>query len=227
MGLRVGDVVVVVDGGGAVGLIERTRGNASDLEVRDFRAVTRIAIDDDRARLRVFQSCDIGHLRRVAHRRDGYRRGRGQTLRCDRRAIFRRLNVEAASRVAVGIWCELHTGLGLRVGDVVVVVDDGGAVGLIERTRGNARDLEVRDFGAVVRIAMMTMAPDCVSSRVVILATCGVSPTGVTVIVEVAAELWAATVVPSSDDSTSKLPAVFEFTVGVNLSPALASANVM
>ena len=73
----------------------------------------------------------------------------------------------------------------------------------------------------------MTIAPDCVSSSVVMLAACGVSPTGVTVIVDVAAELCAPTDVPFSDDSTSKLPSVVLFDDGVNFKPDRASANVM
>ena len=69
-----------------------------------------------------------------------------------------------------------------------------------------------------------TMSPDCVSSSVVMLATCGVSPTGVTVMVEVATPLCTATVLPSSEDSTSKLPAAVEFGEGVNRRPACAWA---
>ena len=38
-------------------------------------------------------------------------------------------------------------------------------------------------------LRLRTIAPDCVSSKVVMLAAWGVSPTGVIVIVEVAAEL--------------------------------------
>ncbi len=76
-------------------------------------------------------------------------------------------------------------------------------------------------------LRLMTMAPDCASSSVVMFAACGVSPTGVTVIVEVATPLWAATVEPSSEDSTSKLPVVSLSVAGVNLSPACASAKVI
>ena len=72
-----------------------------------------------------------------------------------------------------------------------------------------------------------TMPPDCVSSSVVMSDACGVSPTGVTLIVDVATPLWAATDVPFSEDSTSKLPAAFVFEDGVNFSPACPSATVM
>ena len=80
------------------------------------------------------------------------------------------------------------------------------------------------DFGPVVGVAI---DDDRARLRILVgrdMATCGVSPTGVMVIVEVAAELWAATVVPSSDDSTSKLPAVLLFASGVNFTPAWACA---
>ena len=46
---------------------------------------------------------------------------------------------------------------------------------------------------------VITMGAEGVSSKVVMSATTGVSPTGVTVIVEVAMALWVATVLPSSD----------------------------
>jgi len=59
-----------------------------------------------------------------------------------------------------------------------------------------------------------------VSSSVVMSGTTGVSPTGVTVMVEVATPLWAATFVPSSDDSTPKLPARLVCRSGVKVSPA-------
>ena len=48
-----------------------------------------------------------------------------------------------------------------------------------------------------------------------------------TVMVEVTDPDWAATEVPSSEDSTSKLPLTLLFAAGVNFSPALPSANVM
>ena len=76
-------------------------------------------------------------------------------------------------------------------------------------------------------LRLMTIAPDCASSKVVMLATCGVSPTGVTVIVEVTELLWAATDVPFSEDSTSKLPVVSTSVAGVNFRPDWASAKVM
>ena len=76
-------------------------------------------------------------------------------------------------------------------------------------------------------LRLSTIAPDWVSSSVVMSAACGVSPTGVTVIVDVAAALCAATLVPFSDDSTSKLPSVLELAVGVNFRPALPCAYVM
>ena len=61
----------------------------------------------------------------------------------------------------------------------------------------------------------------------VLSAEVGASLTGVTVMVEVATPLWAATVEPSSEDSTSKLPAVLMSLVGLNFRPAWASAKVM
>ena len=64
------------------------------------------------------------------------------------------------------------------------------------------------------------LRPDCMSSSVVLSATTGVSPTGVTVMVEVATALCAATLLPSSDDSTAKLPGRTEAAVGVKVSPA-------
>ncbi len=63
-------------------------------------------------------------------------------------------------------------------------------------------------------LRLSTMSPDCVSSSVVMLAACGVSPTGVIVIVEVATPLWAATDVPFWDDSTSKVAAVLRSASG-------------
>jgi len=59
-----------------------------------------------------------------------------------------------------------------------------------------------------------------VSSTVVMFAATGVSPTGVTVMVEVATALWAATLEPSSEASTPKLPGSTESAVGVKRSPA-------
>jgi len=67
-----------------------------------------------------------------------------------------------------------------------------------------------------------TIRPVWVSSIVVMSATTGVSPTGVTVMVEVATADCAATLVPSSDDCTPKLPSAVTFESGVKVSPACA-----
>jgi len=69
-----------------------------------------------------------------------------------------------------------------------------------------------------------TIRPDWVSSTVVMSATTGVSPTGVTVMVDVATSLWAATEEPSSDASRPKLPARLVCRSGVKRRPAWPSA---
>jgi len=71
------------------------------------------------------------------------------------------------------------------------------------------------------------MKPDWVSSSVVMSVTTGVSPTAVTLMVDVATPLWAATENPSSDDSSPKLPPRLVFGFGVKRSPARPSATVM
>jgi len=55
----------------------------------------------------------------------------------------------------------------------------------------------------------------------------GVSPTGITLMVEVATPLWAATEEPSSEDSTPKLQGRFESAAGVKRSLAWPWATVM
>ncbi|TXT16435.1 MAG: hypothetical protein FD138_4756 [Planctomycetota bacterium] len=76
-------------------------------------------------------------------------------------------------------------------------------------------------------LRLMTMAPESVSSSVERFATCGVSPTGVTVIEHVAGLASAATDEPFFESSTTKLPAVLLFGDGRNLIPACPCATVM
>ena len=71
------------------------------------------------------------------------------------------------------------------------------------------------------------MLPDWASSSVVMLAACGVSPTGVMVMVEVAMPLWAATLDPFCELWTSKVAGAVRSRAGVNFRPACPWSTVM